>query len=313
MARPRSGSAVGREWERHIRKISEKARQDSEQRKHEYNERMRAHLCDLPFRNSATDPIAQHFTSNLLQDETAHELDAGQYSRLQGKRAAPLTAKDSGLADTNVLELQSRVNRQEIAIKGFESDLRVEQAKTRRLQAERHEAVSAHRQAILVSDDVEIDRWKSKVSNLLELLDQSTHREKDLERQIEEGRARENDLRDRLRGTQRPVQEPGANIEVQRPRETPTQQRTVERPAGDSGMGVNTLELQRQQQETERRLRSIAQRQQDFEEELGTVQSTKFAPSSTISGRSRKQAVQMEARGYISVRKSSGRHGLLSF
>lgn len=312
MARPISRPAIGLEWESHMRKISDDAKLESERRKYDDNERMRARHYDLPFRNSAIESIAQSFTTNLAQNENAHELDAGQNSRLETNRVAPHTTEDSSLAVTKVLELQRRVNRQEIAIKGFESDLRAEQAKIRRLQAERHEAVSAHRQAILVSDDGEIERWKSKVSNLLELLDQSTDREKDLERQIEEGKARETDLRDQLHSTQRHVQEPIANIEVQEPRETPTRHRSTETVTGDDRTGVDTVELQRQHQEIDRRLTSIAQRQQDIEAELSTAQSTMLAPSSRISGRSRKQSVQME-RGFVSIRKASGGRGLWSF
>lgn len=310
MARPRSGSAVGREWERHIQKMREEARHDFERRKHEDNERMRAHLSDLPFRDLANESITHHMARNLARNEGVQELDAGHYNRLHSIQDAPFSTpafEDGSLTDTNISELQRRVNRQEIAIKGFESDLRAEQAKVRCLQAERHEAVSAHRQAILVSDDGEIEKWKTKVSNLLELLDQSTDRQQDLERQIGEGRVREQDLRDRLHNAQRRDQELGASIEVQEPRETPTRRRTAGRSAGDSETGVNTMELRGQLQETHTRMSSLAQRHRGFEEELDTNQSTTFAPSSRISGRTRKQAMQMEGRGYISMPKASGR------
>lgn len=303
-----------------MKKVNDEASKALEERTRAANERMiaDARVDQLPFRGSGDGSFTASAPGVNVDGSVVYELENRRYSQPSNlPQALPsLSASDFGTwADYKLRDLQSQIDRQGAAIKGLESALKEEQSNVRRLQAEKHDAVNAQRQASLAGNEEETEQSKRKLSHILQLLDQSTDREKKLEGQIEEGNRREQELRERLRDERRKNQQLEDDLDISRSRERSV--RPVLVPAGgndrDDMFERTASEHRRQQEEMQRMMSDMARRQEELEEELGTIQSTVYAPSSTIYGRSRRQAKQMEENGFVSIRKASGRRGLLSF
>ena len=296
-----------RDWENYVQQNNEDKRKDLERQRLQYTEGVRRDVKDLRFRNSNFTADLNAAMSGTGRNERMAELDARASMMQYQEPPTPPASEPRTPTDSNILRLQRQIEHQGDAINGLKLELQSEKAKVRQLQTERHEAVSARRDAILNSTVAENERLKAQVSGLDELLDESRQREKELERRMEEENAKEQNLRSQLQSAQRRVRE----LEDSRAihphlQETPGLRRNEKNVARALESGVISEEQRRQQQEVLGRLR-------DCESELGSMRSTVYAPSSRASGRSRKQERQMSENGFVSVSKASGRHVRLNF
>lgn len=269
----------------------------------------RARIDDLPIRRDGYSDIDETSPMNAGHHENIHELEISQEPNISVSHEAPPTPPASEyfdpLVDNIIPDLQFRIDRQDATIKRLESDIRSERTRVQELRAAKHEAVQAQRQAILAGN-AEVASGKTKISELLTLLDQSTEREKQLESEVDEGKKRLLELQSQLRDARR-IQEHevrsqtwgqgGAN-RVTRSAELWTQGQGSEQ----------SWRPERQQQ----RLESDRNAQYVSREAVEVVSETSQTPSrSLVSGRSSKQHEQMKKRGFISVPKSTG-HQIVS-
>ena len=131
-------------------------------------------------------PNQSPYTSFRRRQEGISELEASWSSPPPYRQQTPLTTPapnslaPDAYASVQIRQLQREITNKEIQIRTLETDLQTEKGNTRRLRAERHEAVDAQRR---VKDEV----WKLKtqVANVNELLDASIKREKELENELD--------------------------------------------------------------------------------------------------------------------------------
>ena len=299
MARPRSASAIGAEWERHRRFEEEKARRNHEQQRQNEFERIRAQIPNPPFRNTVDEGTTQEPPNRVSHNRTVHELEGSRCTRpFETPPTPPASEHDNG-TDSMVFDLKRQIDSQSIRIRVLESELRYEQVRVRDLKAARDEAESAQREAVLANNDAELARRKDQVTKLLELLDQSRERERDLERKIDEGRSREGQMRRELLEAERRANDLERSVNTRAVTRTP---QPVQVWSGGGERNEQAAEPGWQQQQTA--MREANWRRTTLEEKVGGIQIIGQSPQ---SGRSRRHAKQME-RGYISIPKASGRH-----
>ncbi|KAL6719493.1 hypothetical protein ACLMJK_003733 [Lecanora helva] len=318
MASPRSQSPTGRQWERVQQRRTEETRQESERRKHEENERIRAQVGGLPSLQAS--PSHRYRTISPAEyrpHENVPELDTSRYSHaadVPNDLPTPPPSEDESSIDNTAIEvLQREVSNHSAAIHQLELELSSEQSKVRDLQAERYEAKSAYTAAIL-ANDAEVAEWKKKVSSLTELLDEYERRERELEHRIDEGRKKEAEMRRELLDAKRHALAIEQDIAHQSDGEVsgvvaPAERR---RSSAENTQCFAEHPLRQQQQSTDDAVRRVMQRQQALEEEwqasrAGGSGTPSLTSSVAPSGRSRRHSRQMADNCYVSFPKARGK------
>ena len=311
---------IAHEWQRAVWRDAEERRLEDERRRRERIERefAEARLQDLPFRNDGNKLSISTTIMGSLHDDSDHEsniLEQPNFSTLpEVLPTPPASPPFDASTDDLVVHLQHQIKNQGTAIEKLESELQCEQGKVRHLQAARHEAVSAQKEAILAEDYTSITREKKKVSDLLDMLKESENREKELEHQVDEGRKRELELKRQLLDAQTQALQHANIPSSHHPNVATDSSPPCIPPYEKEEPPIWVTRLRRVESLLQAEREYTAQRRHqheeysalssNFGEDVYTAQ--KNQSPALRSGRSRQQARQMERYGYIDMPKKGG-------
>lgn len=300
----------GLRWERLRDEERDAENRNAARRRHEETEQRRALIGNLPSLTdfhahlSTVSQSEQYFTAasrNSGARQNLSELDTNQLASPLYRQQAPPSPPASEIRSSEeeeILELQQRVTHQAAHIQKLESELGLAKRNIQRLKTERHEAKEEEQRAVLNGNNEEIGWLSNKVAGLVALLDRSKADEKKLEREVDEGKEKEQGLRKQLDIARRTNRELENDVEARRSREALMRQRLEDEQRVNDDMD-DAIEIQRRQtQGVRRNLQHLAQNQDVLAEEVVNVKNTR-TPSVSITGRSIKADRAMRKNGYV--------------